>query len=103
MSECIARLPQFIKSATLYAVRLLPSHNAVSHSAGPEELKGYIEHLIAKLLEVIAGGTPDSQETALGALASAANAAGTSFQPFVEAVFPVLRQFMEVRMTHKGV
>lgn len=72
-------------------------HNAIY--AGPEELKGYIEHLIAKLLEVIAGGTPDSQETALGALASAANAAGTSFQPFVGAVFPVLRQFMEVRTT----
>ena len=69
---------------------------AIDVGAGPEELKGYIEHLIAKLLEVIAGGTPDSQETALGALASAANAAGTSFQPFVGAVFPVLRQFMEV-------
>jgi len=64
--------------------------------AGPDELQGYLEALIAKLLEVIRTGNSDTQETALGAIASAANAAGASFLPYVSAVFPVLRQYMEV-------
>ena len=66
--------------------------------AGPEELQGYLEALMAKLLEVVRTGNSDTQETALGAIASAANAAGSSFQPYVAAVFPVLRQYMEVRL-----
>ena len=66
---------------------------------GPEELQGYLEALMAKLLEVVRSGNPETQETALGAIASAANAAGASFQPYVAAVFPVLRQYMEVTPT----
>ena len=50
---------------------------------------------MAKLLEVVQSGNADTQETALGAIASAANAAGASFQPYVQAVFPVLSQYME--------
>ena len=53
---------------------------------------------MAKLLEVVRTGNSDTQETALGAIASAANAAGPSFQPYVAVVFPVLRQYMEVRL-----
>lgn len=64
--------------------------------AGPDELQGYLEALMAKLLEVVRTGNSETQETALGAIASAANAAGPSFQPYVSAVFPVLRQYMEV-------
>ena len=61
--------------------------------AGPGELQGYLEALMAKLLEVVQSGNVDTQETALGAIASAANAAGPSFQPYVQAVFslPLLR------------
>lgn len=51
---------------------------------------------MGKLLEVVSTGDADTQETALGAIASAANAAGPSFQPYVQAVFPVLRHYMEV-------
>lgn len=64
--------------------------------AGPDELQGYLEALMAKLLEVVKTGNSETQDTALGAIASAANAAGPSFQPYVAAVFPVLRQYMEV-------
>lgn len=53
---------------------------------------------MAKLLEVVKTGNSETQDTALGAIASAANAAGPSFQPYVAAVFPVLRQYMEVRL-----
>ena len=67
------------------------------YGAGPDELQGYLEALMAKLLEVVRTGNSDTQETALGAIASAANAAGSSFQPYVAAVFPVLRQYMEAR------
>ena len=63
---------------------------------GPDELQGYLEALMAKLLEVVRTGNSETQETALGAIASAANAAGASFRPYVSAVFPVLRQYMEV-------
>lgn len=70
--------------------------NVMLCDAGPEELQGYLEALMGKLLEVVGGGDADTQETALGAIASAANAAGSSFQPYVSAVFPVLRQYMEV-------
>ena len=66
--------------------------------AGPDELQGYLEALMAKLLEVVRTGNIDTQETALGAIASAANAAGSSFQPYVAAVFPVLRQYMDVSL-----
>ena len=52
---------------------------------------------MAKLLEVVRTGNSETQETALGAIASAANAAGASFQPYVSAVYPVLRQYMEVQ------
>ena len=65
--------------------------------AGPDELQGYLEALMAKLLEVVRTGNSETQYSALGAIASAANAAGTSFQPYVPAVFPVLQQYMEVR------
>ena len=72
----------------------------VSLCTGPDELQGYLEALIAKLLDVVRTGNSDTQETALGAIASAANAAGASFQPYVPAVFPVLRQYMEVIPIH---
>jgi len=65
--------------------------------AGPDELQGYLEALMAKLLEVVRTGNSETQYSALGAIASAANAAGTSFQPYVPAVFPVLQQYMEVQ------
>ena len=52
---------------------------------------------MAKLLEVVRTGNSDTQYSALGAIASAANAAGASFQPYVPAVFPVLQQYMEVQ------
>lgn len=71
--------------------------------AGPDELQGYLEALMAKLLDVVRTGNSDTQETALGAIASAANAAGASFQPYVPAVFPVLRQYMEVLLTRPAV
>ena len=63
---------------------------------GPDELQGYLEALMAKLLEVVRSGNAETQESALGAIASAANAASSSFQPYVPAVFSALRQFMEV-------
>ena len=65
--------------------------------AGPDELQGYLEALMAKLLEVVRTGNSETQYSALGAIASAANAAGTSFQPYVPAVYPVLQQYMEVQ------
>ncbi|KAL3153296.1 hypothetical protein ABBQ38_011641 [Trebouxia sp. C0009 RCD-2024] len=69
--------------------------DAFCENLGPEELQGYLEPLMGKLLEVVSTGDADTQETALGAIASAANAAGPSFQPYVQAVFPVLRHYME--------
>lgn len=69
--------------------------DAFCENLGPDELQGYLEALMAKLLEVVRTGNSETQYSALGAIASAANAAGTSFQPYVPAVFPVLQQYME--------
>ena len=51
---------------------------------------------MAHLCAVLAGGGPDTQHSAISAVASAAEAAGGAFAPYVPGVLPHLRRYMDL-------
>jgi hypothetical protein len=68
-----------------------------------EEITEFLEPLLARLGEVLAARrSVDSQLSALGAISSAAYAAGGGFAPYAAAVLPLLRQYMGVTEVRPG-
>ncbi|BDA47413.1 Importin-4 [Coccomyxa sp. Obi] len=62
-----------------------------------EEITEFLEPLLARLSEVLGRrGSVESQLSALGAISSAASAAGSGFQPYAAAVLPLLRSYMNI-------
>ncbi|KAK9905642.1 hypothetical protein WJX75_003705 [Coccomyxa subellipsoidea] len=62
-----------------------------------EEITEFLEPLLARLSEVLGRrGSVESQLSALGAISSAAAAAGSGFRPYAAAVLPLLRSYMNI-------
>ena len=61
-----------------------------------EEVAEFLEPLMSHLGAVLAGGGPDTQHSAISAVASAAEAAGDAFAPYVPGVLPHLRRYMDL-------
>lgn len=61
-----------------------------------EEVAEFLEPLMGHLGAVLAGGGPDTQHSAISAVASAAEAAGNAFARYVPGVLPHLRRYMDL-------
>jgi hypothetical protein len=62
-----------------------------------EEITEFLEPLLARLSEVLGRcSSVESQLSALGAVSSAAAAAGSGFKPYAAAVLPLLMSYMRV-------
>ena len=81
-----------------------PSHRVQAHAAAamvnfseqcpPEHMAPYLDQLMNKLMQMLQGRSKMVQESALTALASVADNAGTVFAKYYDAVLPFLKQIL---------
>lgn len=57
----------------------------------------YLEALISRMLLLLQSSDPEAQHVALSVIASAAASATSAFQPYAEAVLPLLGRYMQAR------